>query len=395
MAFIFKCPYCKDVFEAEDRWIGRVAICPTCGKKVVIQRCDDTADGVPPHGGYGYKSHAGNNGNPGGNYGPGQQASPPPFGRSAEDIKRNAEETIRKTFKLDQLEGFSFSRFMRQVFKHHPWEEVEEYMSLGTPHNIPPLSEVQPIWPAPWLFLRTMLFTVLLYLFLIWKQDLFGTEYILLPLLIVGVIGIPFATLLFFWEVNVPKNISMLSLLRIVIISGFASIAVTLLINNLVGNPEHPVWAGPVEEPAKALIILLFIRNPKHRFKLNGLLIGAAVGAGFAVIESGGYTFRNGDNGTMEIRALLAPFMHIPWSAIVGCALWRAKNLPGSFSSNLMSSTFLPLFALSIGLHMFWNWLIERECLITTAIAGAVEYFIIIYLIQEGINEVRKIKAEN
>lgn len=376
MSFISTCPYCKNAFEAEERWIGKIAACPTCGKQIVIQRHDETA------------SESVN-----GYSGPGNQA-PPPFDRSAEDIKRNANETIRKTFKLDQLEGFSFTRFMRQVFKRHPWEEIEEYMSLGTPHNIPPLSEVHPVWPAPWMFFRTMLFTVLLYLFLVWKQDLFGTEYVLLPFWIAGVIGIPFATVLFFWEVNIPKNISILSLLRLLIISGFASIAMTILINKLVGTPGHPVWAGPVEETAKALIMLLFIRNPKYRFKLNGLLIGAAVGAGFAMIESGGYMLRNGNDGTMELRALLAPFMHIPWSAIVGFALWRVKSLPGSFASNLISSTFLPLFALSVGLHMFWNsGLLSGELLIKTAIVGAAEYFIIIYLIQEGINEVRKING--
>lgn len=349
--------------------------CGMRGKKIVIQHYDGNAAWTPG----------------GGNR---QSSQQPPPNVNAENIKRNAQKTIRDTFKLENLEGFSFSRFMRQVFKHHKWEEIEEYMSIGTPRNVPPLSEVHPIWPAPWLFVRMMAFTVLFCLFLVWKQNLLGL-YILLPLLIVGVIGIPFATLLFFWEVNIPKNISILSLLRIVLISGFASLSVTFVIHGFIGgSPENAIWSGPIEETAKALVMLIFIRTPQHRFKLNGLLIGAAVGAGFEVIETGGYVLSIPEGGyTMVHRALGAPFAHIPWSAIVGFAMWRAKIAQGTFTSNLMSSVFLPLFALPVGLHMFWNSpILRNENLIKTAIIGAIEYGIIIFLIQEGINEVRKIK---
>ena len=381
MSFISKCPYCKNAFEAEEQWVGRAALCPSCGRRIVIQFGDESAPGT-----------AGSNR---------RQSNPPPpphFGTRAEDIRRNAGETIRETFKLDKLEGFSCAGFMHQVFKRHTWDEIEEYMTVGTPRNIPPLGEVQPVWPAPWLFLRTMLFTLLLYLFLVWRIDDFGV-YGVLPLLIIGVIGIPFAALLFFWEVNIPQNISILSLLRVVIVSGFASIAITLVVNKLIG-PEHPIWAGPIEETAKALIMLLFIRTQKHRFKLNGLLIGAAVGTGFAMIETGGYVLapilsKHASEGiaTMELRALLAPFMHIPWSAIVGFALWRAHASRGSLSANMMSPVFIPLFAFAVGLHMFWNSeILKDEFIIRTAVVGVIEYSLIIYLIQEGINEVRRIR---
>ena len=38
MSFISKCPYCKNAFEAEEAWIGQIAACPSCGKKIIIQR---------------------------------------------------------------------------------------------------------------------------------------------------------------------------------------------------------------------------------------------------------------------------------------------------------------------------------------------------------------------
>ena len=38
MSFISKCPYCKNAFEADEAWIGKIAACPSCGKQIVIQR---------------------------------------------------------------------------------------------------------------------------------------------------------------------------------------------------------------------------------------------------------------------------------------------------------------------------------------------------------------------
>ena len=366
MGFDFRCPYCKTKLEAEDDWEGKISACPSCGKQLIIQRDDGNAAGdVEGHD----KIHV-------------------------KDVKVKADETIRKTFKLEKLEGFSFSRFMRQVFKRHPWSEIEDYLTLGTPLNTPSIEDVNAVWPAPWLFCRVMAFTVLLYLFIVWKADFFGESNIIMPLFFTGVVGIPLAALLFFWEINIPRNVSVLSLVRIMLVSGFVSAAITCLMHKYVANPENHIWAGPIEESAKLLTMMLFVRNSKYRYKLNGLLIGAAIGAGFAILETGGYVYLYGKE-VMELRARLSPLMHIPWSAIAGFALWRVKGKNGFSFSDLMNQKFISLFALAIGLHMFWNSeLLWNERLIKCAIVAVIEYVVIIYLIQDGINEIRKVKAD-
>lgn len=48
MSFISRCPYCKNAFEAEEAWIGKIAACPSCGKKIIIQRDEEKAD-TPKH----------------------------------------------------------------------------------------------------------------------------------------------------------------------------------------------------------------------------------------------------------------------------------------------------------------------------------------------------------
>ena len=38
MSFIFKCPYCNQILEAKDEWIGQQTDCPACGKTITIQK---------------------------------------------------------------------------------------------------------------------------------------------------------------------------------------------------------------------------------------------------------------------------------------------------------------------------------------------------------------------
>ena len=96
----------------------------------------------------------------------------------------------------------------------------------------------------------------------------------------------------------------------------------------------------------------------------------------------------------MEIRALLTPFLHIPWSAMVGFALWRTCINNKINLSNLLNRKFLALFITAILMHMFWNSsLLQDEMIIKTAIIAAIEYSIIAYMIQEGINEIRTLKS--
>ena len=48
---------------------------------------------------------------------------------------------------------------------------------------------------------------------------------------------------------------------------------------------------GVLEETGKALALLVVVGSLRYRWQLNGLLFGAAVGAGFAGFESAGYAF--------------------------------------------------------------------------------------------------------
>ena len=129
-------------------------------------------------------------------------------------------------------------------------------------------------------------------------------------------------------------------------------------------NSSTGAWfASLIEEPAKLLaLIILTLGKKKYPYILNGLLLGAAVGCGFAAFESSGYALRGAaikDADYMiniiQLRGILAPFMHIVWTSVAGAALWRVKK-DNSFSFNhLQNRKFYMPFILMIICHALWN----------------------------------------
>src|SRR5665811_1179038 len=72
-------------------------------------------------------------------------------------------------------------------------------------------------------------------------------------------------------------------------------------LSNLLGA----AGAGIIEESGKALTLLLVVRKARFRWTLNGLLLGATVGTGFAVFESAGYALNALNDGAAAMREVI------------------------------------------------------------------------------------------
>jgi RsiW-degrading membrane proteinase PrsW (M82 family) len=151
--------------------------------------------------------------------------------------------------------------------------------------------------------------------------------------------------------------------------------------------------AGLVEEPAKLLTLGIVINNPRYRYTLNGVLLGAAVGTGFAAFESAGYAFRAGlEGGTLLMRevivsrGLLAPLAHIVWTAMAAGALWRVKRAARFQWRMLGDADFLRVFSMAVTLHMTWD---VSPGPVVFLLVGLVGWFMVASLIQEGLQEIR------
>ena len=100
---------------------------------------------------------------------------------------------------------------------------------------------------------------------------------------------VPLIEMVFFWELNIPQNISIWDMLLFFLFGGLLSILFSLLIFPSI--PEGAIYAPLAEEPGKLLATLAIITYliKKRKIKIYGitaLAVGAAVGAGFSGFES-------------------------------------------------------------------------------------------------------------
>jgi hypothetical protein len=97
---------------------------------------------------------------------------------------------------------------------------------------------------------------------------------------------------------------------------------------------------GLIEEGGKGLILLAVATLVRPRVPRDGMVLGATVGAGFAAFESAGYALgaliQYSDHQpllnvlqTEALRAVLAPFGHITWTAILGGAIFASAWTTG------------------------------------------------------------------
>jgi RsiW-degrading membrane proteinase PrsW (M82 family) len=117
---------------------------------------------------------------------------------------------------------------------------------------------------------------------------------------------------------------------------------------------------GIIEELAKLIVPLYFLFRKPYRNEFDGIMIGAASGAGFAALESMGYglvalLLSHGNiTATVQLllfRSLLAPAAHIAWTGLLGGALWHAKNHAGKGRFRMLIYTFIGV----VLLHSLWD----------------------------------------
>lgn len=322
---------------------------------------------------------------------------------NAETVTDSAKE-IKKRFEdftgIEKLEGgFSIGKLFSDVFKRHPPDEVEEIFAVGTSRTVPPIESVDLSWPRPWMFFRALTGAVSVYAIFVLGWEMFENVNLLPGLIAIGAFAIPLATLLFFFEVNVRRNVSLYQVLRMVALGGGVSLVFSLVLFAL--SPENLGFlgdsiAGCVEEPGKLAALLMIAKADRYHYKLNGLLLGAAVGTGFAAFESMGYAFNvllqagpSAMNTNILMRGFLSPFGHIAWTAICGTAMWRVKGARPFNLKMVDNPKFWHLAIVPVGLHMVWNTDFELPFFGKYLLLGAIAWFIVLSLVQEGLNELR------
>jgi RsiW-degrading membrane proteinase PrsW (M82 family) len=179
---------------------------------------------------------------------------------------------------------------------------------------------------------------------------------------------VPITFLVFCWDQDFLADMPV-HVVALTFVSGaFLGLGLALAVEVLVVNDRNLLAAlevAVIEETAKALAVFWFLRNKRLHNEIDGLILGAAAGAGFAILETIGYAltalrggFGDGGgigamNSVLLLRGLLAVFGHVTWTAIVVAAIWRERGQ----STFRLNGSVLLAFAIAVGLHTLWDGL--------------------------------------
>jgi protease PrsW len=132
----------------------------------------------------------------------------------------------------------------------------------------------------------------------------------------------------------------------------------------LLQRPSAPSYLGVglIEEAVKLAALWLLARHLPRYTTRDGIVLGAAVGFGFAALESAGYAFNALFTAsglslpnlveTEVLRGILAPVGHGLWTAILGGALFAAAARRGRLR---LSGAVLGSYLLVALLHALWD----------------------------------------
>ena len=291
------------------------------------------------------------------------------------------------------------------VARKHGDDEIEGYFTVGTTFTTPSLSEIDPRWPRPWVFLRVCGLSLALYWGFTFAWNSFQNVNLIPGLIMIGSVAVPLSLMIFFFEVNVPRNVSLYQVIRLLLTGGLVSIIASLFLFSWTRGLSSwlgAMSAGIVEETGKVLTLLLVVRKPRFRWTLNGLLLGATVGTGFAVFESAGFALRAAISDTGGIAAMRDVIFergvlsmlggHVLWTGLAGAALWRVRD-DRPFSYDMLTDPrFLRVLAACMVMHMLWNSRLSLPLfgvLGKFALLGAAAWFLVLGMIQSGLRQVR------
>lgn len=288
-----------------------------------------------------------------------------------------------------------------EVFRRHTVEEREELFISGTKKTTPAPEDMTADWPHPWLFARIFLMFLVVFAGLLVMILQFSNTNAIPGAMFIGALIVPFSLVIFFWETNIPRNISIFDVVSIFFIGGVMSLIFTLILYGYIYvgelNYTGAILVGIVEEVGKIVVAGHYVKKRNTSYILNGLLLGACVGAGFAVFETAGYAFSallyGGIPSMIDVlilRGALAIGGHTLWAAISTAGLVIAKGERPFDRKMYLDPKFLKFLLLVIALHAVWDMPITlgQSVYLVQWVLCAVAVVIVLVLLSSGLRQV-------
>ncbi|GIV78024.1 MAG: hypothetical protein KatS3mg050_2418 [Litorilinea sp.] len=188
---------------------------------------------------------------------------------------------------------------------------------------------------AWWQVLLTGLLLFVIGLFLLL---LTGNPNLFPSVVLLGTFMVPVAYVAFFYERSHLTTLTVPMLAKAFVYGGLVGVFGAALLEPLFIRQLDPATAmlvGFIEEFVKIIGVLVIARRHQRHLEIDGILLGAAVGMGFAALESTGYAFNvflvsggslSATVGVTMLRGILSPVGHGTWTAILAGVLFRESQ---------------------------------------------------------------------
>lgn len=180
---------------------------------------------------------------------------------------------------------------------------------------------------------------------------------------LIGNFLVPVSYVAFFYQRRHMSQVTLVSIASAFFYGGVlgvfaAAVLEPIFIHELTFTSAFGV--GLIEEFAKILGVVVVARHHRHDSEIDGVILGAAAGMGFAALESSGYVFTAflESGGSLSdlvvvtlLRGLLSPVGHGTWTAILASVLFRE----GTNTRFRINAAVIGAYLTTVILHGLWD----------------------------------------
>ena len=247
-------------------------------------------------------------------------------------------------------------------------------VTIGTP-----ITQSKPPKANAWL--KALITGLVLYILSVGILYLTGNPNLFPTVVMIGSFLVPITYVTFFYERRHLASITLSTTVIGFIFGGIlgvlaASLLEPIFIRNL--DFASGISIGLIEEFAKIIGVFIIARSRNHDEEMDGLILGAAAGMGFAALESMGYTFTAflASGGSLSatvvvtlVRGILSPIGHGTWTAILASVIFR-ESKAGHFHINY--KVIIAYLVVSV-LHGLWDGV---PSVISTYVGSGLDVFL-------------------
>lgn len=234
--------------------------------------------------------------------------------------------------------------------------------------------------PNRWRWFRVLLVGFVLWILSIVVMVATGNPNFIPTVIFLGSFLVPVSALIFDFDHRASADLTSETVFFAFLLGGLLGILAAGTLEAWLVQPG--VWeylqVGLIEEFAKLVALVVVARQLPRYTMRDGIVLGAAVGFGFAALESSGYAFNAmltqqglsiADLVSTEVmRGLLSPVGHGLWTAILGGALFRAASQGGRLR---LTWTVGGVYLLVAFLHGLWDAMTRIAVIVTLLLTAA------------------------